>query len=194
MTTLKLTLKILAIIIFIVVVVTGNELLTPLRDSTISVSEIIQIEKGAKINFRTHYDYGYTIELKVENSPVTRLSRLKYELTIDGDSKSIDDHFGLGNAVVQIGEFKAHEGDKCSFEILEVDKSLIGKNGLLRIDVNGGGPSIGNYWAKELRPTIKMIFSISLLSFIILLLIIYRKWIMQITRPQAPPPSRHSEK
>jgi hypothetical protein len=172
---MQLLLKIWSIFILIVVIITGKELSTPLRDSTESVSKFINFKRGSKINFVTYYDNPYRIDLNIRKYNENQYFRLQYKLIVDGKIKIVNDKFNLGNNREMIGDFVANEGDICSFEILDIDKKLVGQKGFLNIDVIGGGPSVGIIWAKEFRYPIKVIFLFSIISFLLLVFLIYKK-------------------
>lgn len=172
---INLALKILLIINIVVVAMTGCELVNPLREETESVSQVIPIQRGTKINFTTYYRYGYYIQLKIENANETQWSDLRYKLIVDGHAEITNDRYRLGDSLVNIGSFSANKDDQCSIELLDVGNEVHGQKGLLIIDVSGGGPSVGNYWAKEMRSAVKKIFFGSLIISIVLILVISRK-------------------
>lgn len=177
---MEAVLKLIAISVFIVAVVLGTELLRPVRTSTKSVSKIIPVKKGVKIDFETHYSYGYFIALNSIDSNAAELRFVKYKLTIDGDVRIGEVKSTSANGDLKPGTFSADEGDLCSFEILDFNDEAAGKNAFLMIDVNGGGPSVGIAWEKEFRPVTKRVFWGVSGLFILLLALIYKDGLIEI--------------
>lgn len=169
---MKIALKIFATLSFAFAVITGSELLKPLRYDTASVSQIIALRPNKTITFETNYDYGYIIEIRSENLDHTITDSINFNLDIDGNKEDFINTYNVGNAPIEIGSFTAKEGDNCRLKFTSIGPDLLGQNVRLIIDVNGGGPSVGNVWAKELRPTIRIIFLVSATLFVLMILLL----------------------
>lgn len=157
----KIVLLIFASISLLITLFSGLELLKPLRNDTHSVVQTIVLKPNTTISFETHYDYGYRIELKLDSNE-TICDSLGYELTIkqlfNNQTTTNKQLITLGNAYTFIGDFSADEGDECSLTFTSVGSNLRGKKVNLFIDVIGGGPSVGNAFARELRPIYQKTF------------------------------------
>ncbi len=170
---MKIILKIAAIIAFVLILVTGNELRKTVRTSTESVCKRIIIKKNTEINFSNFYNYGYNIEIRLLNENKSYYDFLKYKIKINGVAKDVTSKISLSNSFVNIGFFPGTIDDNCSFKILSMGKQFEGKSAYLLIDVCGGGPSVGNFWMKEMRPMIRKTFWTTTIIFLFLLLVIY---------------------
>ncbi len=154
-----------------------------MRNDTSSFGQVVTLTKNKIISFETDYRNGYNIEVKfkdtVFNNKESFEDFLSYELEINGDKEKHSGVFNFSNKFNNIGSFGADEGDKCSLTFTSVGSALIGKQVILVVDVAGGGPSIGNAFTRDIRPTIQKIFQISgpifLLMFSLLLLTHFKK-------------------
>ena len=169
---MKIALKIIAILSFAVAILTGSELLNPIRNQTASVNKVITLKTHAPLAFETYYDYGYRIKIIAENLNETIMDSMAYVLQVNSTKEKFQDLYSVGNAFIDIGSFRADEGDNCRLTFTSIGSKLRGQKVRLIIDVNGGGPSVGNVWAKELRPVVSILFWVSTGLFVLMLLVL----------------------
>ncbi|MGD1845007.1 MAG: hypothetical protein ACFB10_06395 [Salibacteraceae bacterium] len=131
------------------------DLLQPIKTTTYALNEEIILLPDTKKDFQTDFDYNYGIDITVEGeSNFERIERI--EIQIEGGDegliKRLSGEVDKSGSAIRLGNFSASRGSKYKFVVSDLSSGLKGKSALLKIDVTGGGPSIGIALAKELKP------------------------------------------